>query len=152
MSLEDRFWAKVDQRGPDECWPWLGGCNSHGYGVIRSHSIDGPLLLAHRVSLELAGIELGPSTRHTCDNPPCVNPAHLIPGTQAENTGDMIARGRGLIGTLNGHAKLDPGKVLAIRAAALTGATYAEIGEEFGVNASAIGKIVRRERWQHVPA
>lgn len=150
MTLVERFWAKVDRRGPDECWPWTAAVNSAGYGVIRSHSIDGPLLLAHRFSLELHGVELGPVTRHSCDNSICVNPAHLTAGTQAQNVADMIGRRRGLVGALNGSAKLNPDKVLAIRAAAAAGASQASLARLYEVYPSCISKIVRREQWAHV--
>ena len=89
-SIEDRFWEKVDKRGPDECWPWIAGHHSFGYGVF------GPKT-AHRVSYEL---EYGPIDSpklvvcHRCDNPPCVNPAHLFLGSQRVNMQDAKSKGR----------------------------------------------------------
>lgn len=77
---------------PDECWPWRGGRNSDGYGVFRAGR---RLLLAHRIAYALAhGAPGRRVVRHECDNPSCVNPAHLLAGTQRDNVRDMIARGR----------------------------------------------------------
>lgn len=78
---------------PDECWPW-GGHITKGYGVI---TMARNFYYAHRVVYELHhGVVLPPETevRHTCHNPPCCNPAHLIPGTHAENMRDMVESGR----------------------------------------------------------
>lgn len=93
LSFEERFWRQVDRREPDACWPWTGA-TIKGYGHShwgREH------YYAHRKSWELAfgPIPDGMVVRHRCDNPPCVNPAHLEVGTQADNVADMIARGRG---------------------------------------------------------
>jgi hypothetical protein len=92
-TLAERFWAKVDQRGPDECWPWLASTNQQGYGQIN---IDGRPHLSSRVALELTQGPLAPglSACHHCDNPPCCNPAHLYAGTKADNMNDYLERGR----------------------------------------------------------
>ncbi len=87
-----RFWSKVDKRGPDECWPWLGAKSKpnngapSGYGTFRSNR-------AHRVSYTLIKGEIpqGLVLDHLCRNPECVNPAHLEAVTQWLNT----ARGVG---------------------------------------------------------
>lgn len=90
---EDRFWAKVIKRGPDECWGWNGSTDGHGYGQLR---IDGRAFKAHRFSYELHNgpIPDGLDCLHKCDNPPCANPRHLFLGTHRDNMNDMTAKGR----------------------------------------------------------
>lgn len=93
--LAERFWEKVAVGEPDECWPWQGATDGHGYGVInlgRKGRID----KASRVSytIEHGAIPDGLYVLHHCDNPACVNPAHLSVGTQADNIHDCIAKGR----------------------------------------------------------
>ncbi len=85
------FWASVEQ-GPD-CWLWQGTRNPEGYGMLWW---GGRVIGAHRVSVRLSGrVQLpGQVVRHTCDNPPCVNPAHLLVGTSSENIRDAYERGR----------------------------------------------------------
>lgn len=74
---------------PGGCWEYNGRRDPSGYG-IHAH------IRMHRVSFELhkGPIPDGLLVRHTCDNPPCINPEHLITGTRADNVADMIARGR----------------------------------------------------------
>lgn len=92
-SLTGRFWAKVERRGPDECWPWTGWTTSQGYGVI---GLGGRDEKAHRAAwiVTRGPIPRGLVIRHTCDNPPCVNPTHLLLGTQLDNIRDRVERGR----------------------------------------------------------
>ena len=100
----ERFLAKVDARGPDDCWPWTSATvgrsatRPKGYGVLTRDSAGAPSVqvYAHRMSLELStGEDIGRLLAcHTCDRGLCANPAHLFPGTYADNSADMVTKGR----------------------------------------------------------
>ena len=95
LPIDERFWAQVDKRADDECWPWVGAFDSHGYGHFR---IGGRRRTgAHRFSYQLL---VGPipsrfQIDHLCRNPACVNPAHLEAVTRRVNA----ARGVGFVAT-----------------------------------------------------
>lgn len=94
VPLEKRFWAKVDRRGDDECWPWLGFLNNQGYGTLRQGVL---YRRASQVSWELEhGLPFpeGKFACHSCDNPSCVNPKHLWVGTALDNFRDAVKKGR----------------------------------------------------------
>lgn len=95
-SLEERFWSKVDRGAPDDCWPWLRAISQDGYGRFVVSLDPQRVVGAHRVAFELTAgaIPHGMNVLHHCDNPRCVNPAHLYAGTQAQNVADMMRRGR----------------------------------------------------------
>jgi hypothetical protein len=92
-SLSVRFWAKVEKPLiPDKCWLWIGADNENGYGII---GIGRPLYKATRVSWLLhTGEWPQHDACHTCDNPPCINPAHLFDGTMKQNMQDSRDKGR----------------------------------------------------------
>lgn len=94
-TVESRFWSKVDT-GPGlfECWPWRGATNGRGYGWF--HNEHGRGEGAHRAAWRLSGRELPAEldVLHSCDNPACVNVAHLHLGTARDNAREMVERGR----------------------------------------------------------
>lgn len=113
--LAERFWEKVDKRGPNECWLWRGAIGRHGYGNLGSGT--GRTLRAHRFSYELAhgAIPNGLVICHRCDEPRCVNPTHLFAASQSSNLQDMANKGRSTRGERSPAAKLDGEAVLTIR-------------------------------------
>lgn len=82
--LDVRFWARVDKRGPEDCWPWTGYLNPGGYGMIGR---DGGYVNAHRVAYELqvGPIPEGLHIDHLCRVRHCMNARHLEPVTPGEN-------------------------------------------------------------------
>lgn len=144
----ERFWERVDRRGEEECWPWLGAVTPNGYGVqgYRMRSTT-----AHRIAYELANgcrVTRGMHVRHRCDNRLCCNPAHLEVGTAAENTRDRMERGVVLRGIRNPSTKLGDADAEKIRALAAGGMLQREIGALFGVTQSCVSLVLlRKGRW-----
>lgn len=152
-SLAERFWTRVDQRGPDDCWNWTGGHSADGRGQVWNMGRNIP---APRAALMLSGVAIphGAIICHRCDNPPCVNPAHLYAGSHLENVRDMDARGRRVSrvphpasrGERNHNAKLTDDQIREIRSrySGIRGEQSA-LAREFGVTQSLIYLIVRKD-------
>lgn len=97
--ISERFWNKVERNEANTCWLWTGGTGRNGYGVFTTGTKrDGSIRhhVASRFSWELhhGPIPDGLYVCHSCDNPTCVNPAHLWLGTQQDNIMDMRQKGR----------------------------------------------------------
>ena len=156
VPFEDRFWAKVEKRGPEECWPWIGGCNPQGYGRLQDANRENSVVLAHRASYELAfGISPGDEcVLHRCDNPPCVNPAHLWLGTKAENNRDMGDKGRAVVPGLKGenhpNAWLTDTKVLEMLGLVREGWLQADVARAYGVDRGNLWAMVKGKSWKHL--
>lgn len=152
-GVQERFWSKVDRGSDDECWPWTAATHPDGYGQF---GFEGIVQNAHRVAYVLAHGEFDRSLeiRHSCDNPPCCNPGHLLVGTHTDNMRDMAERGRGVYpdgrGEANGMAKLSNEQVRAIRVARAGGETIASIAVQYGVSRSAISLILSGQTWSSV--
>jgi hypothetical protein len=149
--MNERFWAKVAKRGTEECWEWLASKRPTGYGHFFDKAAD-KLKAAHRYSWELhnGAIPDGQCVCHRCDNPSCVNPAHLFLGTHAENMADMKSKGRVRAATphLSNNAKFGWGCANAIRCLKVTGGWKDwELADMFGVSRPCISNIIRRDTW-----
>lgn len=148
--MRERFLSKVERRGDDECWPWVGCTNGVGYGqfMIASHQGVDDVVGAHRVALFLeTGYWPPADTRHLCHNSICVNPRHLIPGTRAQNMGDMILAGRSLSGELQPNHKLTWEKVREARQRHAEGAEPRELAIDYGVSVRTMGQCLAGETW-----
>jgi hypothetical protein len=145
----ERFWKKVDVRGPDECWLWTAGCIPSGYG---SFHLRGRTCYPHRIAwVEANGpVPDGLEVMHSCDVRHCVNPGHLSVGTGAENIRQMIERGRQvtLRGDAHGSSKITEEQVRAIRTA--RGLTQSELAREFEISQGHVSDIIRRKKWAHL--
>lgn len=149
---EDRFWQKVRVGGPEECWEWLAGCGKFGYGRIN---VRRKTMQAHRFSWEMAYGVPPPDDlilMHTCDNPKCVNPKHLVPGTRTDNATDRDTKGRSKhpAGQDSGSAKLTNAQVLEIRDRLSAGERGASLAREFSVDHSQIYRIKSGHIWASV--
>jgi hypothetical protein len=156
-SVAERLWPKVNKDGPipehrpelGPCWVWTGSTVGSGYGQIEHQHRHWRV---HRLVYVLTHgpIPDGLDVLHSCDNPPCCNPAHLRVGSKPQNMREASSRGRISRGTGRWNARLSPESVRAIRVAASQGMTHVAIGQRFGVSRAAVGHIVNRKRWAWV--
>lgn len=147
-GLESRFHRHVTIFDTNECIEWTEMTDRDGYGRF---SFDNRTMRAHRVSFELHNgpIPYGAVIRHTCDNPPCVNPMHLTIGSVTDNNRDRVVRDRSAKGERSGVAKLTADQVREIRSLHLV-ATREELARRFGVSVANIDKITARKTWRHI--
>ena len=134
-----------------ECWEWGGFRDGRGYGQFGNRRRYSQA--THRLAYELHhGVSLQSTdvVRHACDNPSCCNPAHLSLGTFADNSEDMVSRGRSLTGSKHPHAKLTEEKVKQIREAKRNGETLSALAATFGVNKTCISGITTGKTWRHI--
>lgn len=150
--IEERFWSRVKKT--DTCWLWTGRARAgFGYGMLGRGGRQAGMVGAHRVSWEIheGPIPDGMSVLHRCDNPACVNPAHLFLGTQTDNMADAWSKGRRRVppsqGERNGRARLTVVDAALIRAAYKRGMTQTALAGRFGVPQTHISRIVRNKAW-----
>jgi hypothetical protein len=129
----------------DGCWAYTGGLTTHGYGHLNW---DGKVHKAHVISylVHKGPIPEGQWVLHTCDQPWCVNPDHLWPGTVQDNVDDMIRKGRKA--RSSGGSALRDDDVRQIRRLLAEGQhSQTEIGEMFRINRATVSDIKRGRSW-----
>jgi HNH endonuclease len=138
LSYEDNpdmFWAKIDKRGPNDCWKWLGSINSNGYGIFGKSN-----KYAHRHVFYLntgRKPQSGFFICHTCNNKTCCNPLHLYEGTAFSNMQDILKAGKHGGGP---RPKLNPMTVQEMHA---RGLSMREIGRQLGASHNAVKTALR---------
>ena len=156
MGLHNRSLMQrvIDSSIPEPnsgCWLWLG-CTNGRYPQLKEKRKN---IYAHRIACESVHGELGElQALHKCDNPICVNPDHLYPGTQLQNVRDCIDRGRFKspgatvpeCGSDRYNAKLTEANAVYIRTSSEKGI---DLASRFGVTPGIISEIRSGKRWKH---
>ena len=155
-NLMTRFLSKINKI-ENGCWIW-NGSKVAGYGAFRNGN---KIEKAHRMSYMIFKGEIPVVNnvkrsytliRHTCDNGLCVNPDHLLPGTDQDNVNDRDSRKRfkKLLGEENGMSKLTSNDVSDIRVLKGFGLKISQIAKEYSVSKSSIERILNLSSWKHV--
>lgn len=163
IDIATRFWAKV--RIPDdraECWEWTAGTDAYGYGRFFSDHQDRAHVWSYR---HHAGpIPSGLHVMHRCDNPPCVNPAHLSLGHPIDNVADKCSKGRQIAGDRHYsksrvmprgadhvNSTLSDNVVREMRAAYLAGGISQRVlAARYGISQGYASTVLTRKRREYV--
>ena len=138
-KAKQRFWTKVNPAPSDLCWEWMACVTEKGYGKFN---YLGKMARANRLAYIFAkgDIPNGKIVRHTCDNPGCCNPNHLILGTHKDNVIDAIKRNRRAChqGEFNNRSKLSDEQVRQIF---LARGLFCDIAKEFNISVTHVSYI-----------
>jgi len=131
------------------CWLWQDYLDSDGYGTIRLSNIR---MKAHRLFYRafIGDIPYGMMVCHTCDNPTCVNPAHLFLVTAKDNAEDSVEKRRQYMGDKHHLAKLTAVQAREIRELRGNGSTYESLAKRFGVTKSCIYSVCKGKTWKYI--
>ncbi len=176
MTIEARFWSKVDKNGPipahrpelGNCWVWTAGKLEKGYGAFAL--TPQKQVRAHRMAWMLThGNPPKHNICHHCDNPPCCRPDHLFDGTHKDNADDRDRKGKGsgILACIQAHkdgrvphargesvhnSKLTAEQVIEMRRLNRDqGLGCVKLGKLFGVSFGAASDIIHKEVWKHLP-
>lgn len=152
-TLAEKIAARTIPR-PSGCWEVQGFANAKGYVQILPTPRERaafPSRRAHVIAWQLAHgsqpVPTGMEVMHSCDNPRCVNPAHLSLGSRRDNHLDSVRKGRK---NAFGHQKLDASQVVVIRLLASRGYLQREIASLYRVSRNHVSAIVHRKVWAHL--
>ena len=152
------LWGKVDKRGEDECWEWLGYKNEDGYGRVQ---INDWSYYAHRVIYDLVYPNIierkAPKETsekgfllHTCDNPSCCNPKHLWVGTHKDNMEDKARKGRSpdFSGGKGPRCKLTMSQAREARELRKNGMSARQLAEKVEISLASMKTLLRGDSYK----
>ena len=142
-----RFWSYCEKG--DGCWSWKKSHDKNGYTRFYANKAS---IQGSRVSyyLTYGNLRKDDCVCHTCDNPGCVNPAHLWVGSKAENNKDMRDKMRHVYGETSKNAKLTMGDVIDIKRRLKYGESGLSISKDYPVSNKTISNILHGKKWAHV--
>ena len=137
--------TNVSIDGRTGCWNWKQATRKDGYGITW---YKGKTDYIHRVSYRIfkGDFDSNYIVRHTCDNPSCCNPDHLLLGSDKDNSKDMVDRGRSCKGSKIHTAKLTEDLIPIIRTSDISSRNLSNI---YGVSKTVILDIKRNKIWKH---
>jgi hypothetical protein len=135
------------------CWEYIGGKDKDGYGMFWNH-IEYKRVRAHHQSYLIykGAIPKGKWVLHTCDNPSCINPAHLFLGTPLENVQDMQMKGRKAptYGEFSGNHRFTEKDILNMFDMKSKGFSQTDIADKYKTHQATISKILHGKRWGYL--
>lgn len=145
--IAQKFWSRVAiTENPEDCWEWQAGGLTTGYGIMRYEQKE---RVATHIAWHLThGTFPAQELLHICDNPPCVNPNHLRPGSHRDNMADMVTKQRHAFGERAGQSKLKNVDVARIVEMVLSGISQREVARQFGVSHTTVNDICRGKTWR----
>lgn len=145
--MEQRLLTKINKT--TTCWNWTGYIGTHGYGKI---GVDYDTKFVHRLAFEIwkHPIPNNMIVRHICDNRVCINPDHLILGTQQDNMNDKVERNRQAKGEKHGRVKLTAQDVREIKILLGFDISTQKVADMYNVHKSTIMFIKNGRNWKHI--
>lgn len=140
--------ARNSQRMPNGCIVWTGAKDKDGYGKFNKKGWPGR---AHRAAYAVTHgpIPQGAMVRHTCDNPPCINPDHLRIGNALDNATDRVQRDRfDKTNPRYNRVRLSMEAAQEIRAKYRAGARQRDLAQQYGVGRDQISRVVNNLNWK----